>query len=143
MTRICLLVVLAGTAWAQQRVQPVEDFINQRLAVWKERLDLKDWKTTVAMCRRSEMKSGTLGAIHWDKRTMTAQIQVLAASEYTLPYAEMLKDMEFTVVHELIHLSLTSARQSGASRSGDERAVNRMTRALLALDSTASPPCTN
>ena len=46
----------------------------------------------------------------------------------------MLEDMEFTVVHELIHLQLSSLPRSEASRSDEEHAVNRITDALLKLD---------
>jgi hypothetical protein len=46
----------------------------------------------------------------------------------------MLQDMEFTVVHELIHLELSSLPRSDASRREEEYAVNRITEALLKLD---------
>ena len=42
--------------------------------------------------------------------------------------------MEFTVVHELIHLQLSSLPRSEASRSAEERAVNHITEALIQLD---------
>jgi hypothetical protein len=46
----------------------------------------------------------------------------------------MLDDMEFTVVHELIHLELSSLPRSEASRRDEEYAVNQIADALLALD---------
>jgi hypothetical protein len=42
--------------------------------------------------------------------------------------------MEFTVVHELIHLELSSLPHSEASRRVEEHAVNRLADALLKLD---------
>jgi hypothetical protein len=45
----------------------------------------------------------------------------------------MLDDMEFTVVHELVHLQLSSLPRSEASRSAEEHAVNEITQALLNL----------
>jgi hypothetical protein len=45
----------------------------------------------------------------------------------------MLKDLEFTVVHELIHLELASLPKSEASRRSEEFAVNQLTEALLSL----------
>jgi len=45
----------------------------------------------------------------------------------------MLKDMEFTIVHELIHLELASLPKSEASRSSEEFAVNRIADALIKL----------
>ena len=41
--------------------------------------------------------------------------------------------MEFTVVHELVHLQLSSLPRSDASRGAEERAVNQITEAFLEL----------
>ncbi len=46
----------------------------------------------------------------------------------------MRDDMEFTVVHELVHLRLASLPKSDSSRSTEEAAVNSITEALIALD---------
>jgi hypothetical protein len=50
----------------------------------------------------------------------------------------MLDDMEFTIVHELIHLKiapvLSHFTRSDADRSEEEHPVNHMTDALLHLD---------
>ena len=50
----------------------------------------------------------------------------------------MLKDIEFTVVHELIHLELSpvlsALQRNDANRREEEHAVNHMAEALLELD---------
>jgi hypothetical protein len=46
----------------------------------------------------------------------------------------MLNDMELTIVHELVHLELSSLPRNEASRSSEEHAVNRIAEALLGLD---------
>jgi hypothetical protein len=46
----------------------------------------------------------------------------------------LLAGMEFTVVHELIHLELSSLPRSQASRRAEEHAVNHISKALLDLD---------
>jgi hypothetical protein len=50
----------------------------------------------------------------------------------------MLRDIEFTVVHELIHLEmvpiLSDLQRTEANRMEEEHAVNHMTEALLKLD---------
>jgi hypothetical protein len=55
-----------------------------------------------------------------------------------MPFPEMLDDIEVTVVHELIHLKrdlvLDNYSRSETSRTKEERAVNRVTEALLKLD---------
>ncbi|MEO8594955.1 MAG: hypothetical protein ABI759_16665 [Candidatus Solibacter sp.] len=149
MIRACLFALIASavTACAQQpppdadqaqMAKVAEDFVNQRLAVWKQRLGLEEWKVAITMCHRSDLKPRTLGGIRWDKGRKTANMQVLAVSEYRVPVAEMLADMEFTVVHELIHLELASLPRSQASRSEEEQAVNQMATALLKLDRQAA-----
>src|SRR6266853_5516578 len=109
-------------------------FLNERLAVWQHRLNLEDWHISVAMTRRSDLKPKTLGGIRWDKNKKSAVMGILDPSDYRLPFREMLDDMEFTIVHELVHLELASLPRSEASRSTEEHAVNGIADALLGLD---------
>jgi hypothetical protein len=106
----------------------------KRLGVWQDRLELGDWKISVVMSRRSDLRPGTLGNIRWDMDDKTARIRVLGANEYQMPFEAAYQDMEFTLVHELIHLELASLPRSDASRGDEEYAVNRMADALLQLD---------
>jgi hypothetical protein len=140
---LCLVFPLASIALAQQipsepdardRGQIAEKFVKERLVVWQERLSLQEWKITILMAHPSDLKPKTLGNIHWDATKHTAVIRVLDASDYKMGFQDMLDDMEFTVVHELIHLELSSLPRSEASRSDEEHAVNRIADALLKLD---------
>jgi hypothetical protein len=97
-------------------------------------MHLADWKVALVLSRRSELRAGTLGSIHWDATTRKARIKVLDPAEYQLSFRAALADMEFTVVHELIHLELASLPRSDASRTDEEYAVNRIAGALLQLD---------
>jgi Zn-dependent peptidase ImmA (M78 family) len=67
-----------------------------------------------------------------------ADIQVLDPADYRLSKSEMLRDMEFTIVHELIHLHLGSmlsdVNRTEANRREEEQAVNHLAAALLKLD---------
>ena len=121
----------------QNDSQPVAKFVTERLAVWQKRLSLQDWHVSIVMTRRDDLRSKTLGGIRWDKSKKQAALSVLDASDYRLPYKEMLADMEFTIVHELVHLELASLPKSEASRSTEEHAVNQIADALLALDRSA------
>ena len=111
-----------------------ERHVAERLAVWQERLKLGDWRISVTMNRRDDLKPKTLGGIRWDKPKKSAVIWVLDASDYRLPFREMLDDMELTIVHELVHLELASLPRSEASRSSEEHAVNGIAETLLRLD---------
>jgi hypothetical protein len=110
-----------------------EKFVAQRLRIWQERLNLTDWDIRFDMVRSKDLEPKTLGNVHWDTDVKTARISVMSTYDYTLPYKDMLKDMEFTVVHELVHLHLASLPRSDASRRVEEHAVNELAGALLKL----------
>jgi hypothetical protein len=113
-------------------------FATERLWVWQRRLNLQDWNITVVVARASELKPKTVGNIHWDREKKTAVIRVLDPADYDLPPDAMLKDIEFTVVHELIHLEmvpiLSDLQRTAENRLEEEHAVNHMAGALLKLD---------
>ncbi len=146
---LVLIVLSVGNTFAQQvpnpqplspreKTQRAEAYTTERLAVWQQRLNLQDWNISVAVVRATELKPKTLGNIHWDLPKKTAIIRVLDPADYKLPDKEMLQDMEFTVVHELIHLELapvlSDLQRSDANRREEEHSVNHMAEALLKLD---------
>ena len=94
---------------------------------------------TLELSHPSDLRRGSLGNVHWDADTKTALIRVLDAGDYQMSFGATLKDMEFTVVHELTHLELSSLTRNFKSRSeesvgAEERAVNRLAEAMLQLD---------
>jgi len=116
-----------------------ERYLHQRLVRWQERLNIQDWTISLVMSHPTELRRGTLGNVHWDADKKTAVIRVLDAADYGRPFRATLQDMEFTVVHELVHLELTSLTRNFKSRSEEsfsqeEQAVNRLSDALLQLD---------
>lgn len=125
---------VAGNA-SREKTLLAESFTIERLAVWKKRLKLDDWDITVQMARASELKPRTLGNIHWDSDRKSAAIRVLDPADYRMTQEDMLKDMEFTVVHELIHLKLapllSTVPRSEASRRDEEHTVNDIADGLL------------
>lgn len=128
--------VLAEGTPAEVCAAPSPDakvFVDGRLAYWQDRLQLSDWNIAVVMTRKSELKAKTLGGIRWDKGKKSASMAVMHVADYSMPCLDMLADMEFTIVHELVHLELASLPKSEASRSSEEFAVNRIADALLKL----------
>ena len=117
----------------EQREAVAKKFVRDALRTWQERLDLKDWNIRVELVRPNALEPKTLGNVHWDLNTKSATIGVLSAYDYTLPTPEMLSDMEFTVVHELVHLHLASLPRNDASARTEEHVVNELARALLNL----------
>jgi hypothetical protein len=143
---LALLFLFTGSSIAQetpaeaarQRTLLAERYTNERLWLWQRRLKLQDWNICVVVARATELKPKTLGNIHWDSDKKTATIRVLDPADYKVPFDDMLKDMEFTVVHELIHLELSPVlsplQRNDANRRDEEHAVNDMADALLKLD---------
>jgi hypothetical protein len=117
----------------EEREATAQKFVTQALRIWQNRLNLKDWDIRVDLVRPDALEPRTLGNIHWDTNKKHATIDVLSAYDYTLPLPEMLDDMEFTVVHELVHLHLASLPRSDATSRNEEYAVNQIARALLNL----------
>jgi hypothetical protein len=132
----------APAATPQERTAMAETFSTEKLWFWQKRLDLEDWKIALLVVRSSDLKPKTLGNIHWDSEKKTAVIRVLDPADYKMPLRAMLDDMEFTVVHELIHLELSPVlsplQRNEANRVDEEHAVNQMAQALLTLERKAA-----
>lgn len=123
---------------SRERSLQAASFAQEKLWFWQKRLNLEDWDISVLVSRSTELKPKTLGNIHWDLDKKTAVIRILDPADYKLPFKAMLQDMEFTVVHELIHLDLapvlTDLQRSEANRREEEHAVNHVADALLKLE---------
>jgi len=144
LSSLCLLGISAAGCQAPQtppepdaheRGRLAERYVRDKLVFWQQRLNLQDWTISVVMSHPADLRQRTLGNIHWNADKKKAVIRVLDASDYHMPFRATIKDMEFTVVHELIHLELASLPRSEASRSEEEYAINHLAGALL-LDST-------
>ena len=126
-----------AAAPASERTICANSFATEKLWYWQKRLNLQDWNISVIIARTTDLKPRTLGNIHWDSEKKTAVIRVLDPADYQMAPAEMYDDIEFTVVHELIHLELAPAlsqfSRNEASRREEEHAVNHMAEALLKL----------
>jgi hypothetical protein len=109
-------------------------YIHDILPYWQRRLQLQDWNVYILLSRPADLRPGTLGNIHWDMEKKSATIRVMDASGYTSDVTAMLKDMQVTVVHELVHLELASLPVSDADRSNQEYAIDHLTDALLASE---------
>jgi len=122
----------------RERSLQAQSYATERLWVWQKRLNLQDWNISVLVSRLSELKPKTLGNVHWDLEKKTAVIRVLDPMDYKLAPNLILRDIELTVVHELIHLemapTLADLHRTDANRIQEEKAVNRMADALLTLD---------
>src|SRR5580692_1493883 len=87
-----------------ERQRLAEQYVQEKLPFWQRKLALEAWNVSIVAVHASALRPGTLGNVHWDKEKKTAVIRVLDASDYRTPFLATLNDLEFTVVHELIHL---------------------------------------
>ncbi len=144
---MCAALTAGGvSAQTLSEPQPVEyrqalanQYIHEILPYWQKRLQLNDWNVYILLARPEDLRPGTLGNIHWDRELKTATIHVMDASGYPADLIAMLKDMQVTVVHELIHLELASLPVSEADRSNQEFAIDHITDALLRTDMSEAP----
>lgn len=127
-------VELAPDAAQARSRELAQQYANEKLVLWQQRLQLGDWRITWTMAHRCDLKPNTVGQIHWDRARKSATILVLDSSDYKMPFNAMLDDMEMTIIHELVHLKLTPLPHSEASRGGEEQAVDGISEALFALE---------
>ena len=134
-------LILLSSARAQspaERSMMAQSFASEKVWAWQKRLNLGDWDISVKVSRAADLKPHTLGNVQWNTRKKTAVIHVLDPADYDLSPAEALRDIEFTVVHELIHLEvlpiLADLKRADANRAETESAINHMVGALLDLD---------
>jgi hypothetical protein len=113
---------------------PAAEFLNARLTFWQQRLNLQEWKLSVLASHPAELKPQTLGNIRWDTGRKSAVVRVLSPSDYNMTCSAALDDMEMTVVHELVHLTLSPLRSATTNRTDEEQTVNRIADALLKLE---------
>lgn len=129
---------IPGEMVASERSLVAGSFATERLWLWQKRLNLEGWEISVVVSRAADLKPKTVGNIKWDRDKKTAVIRILDPADYHMAFEAMLKDIEFTVVHELIHLEmspvLSDLQRTEANRREEEFAVNHMTDALLKLD---------
>jgi len=109
----------------------VESYLKDKLAFWQGRLKLDDWSVTLVISEAGDLRPGTLGNIHWDADKKTAVIKVLSGAARETGSHDALPEMEFTIIHELIHLELAYLPRTEESRPAEEFAVNHLAEALL------------
>jgi hypothetical protein len=98
----------------EERNRLAKQFLAEKLTVWQERMELEDWRISIALFRSQESHAGPSGKIQWNRADRSAVISVLDASQYYLPFGEMLIEMEATLVNELVRLNLASIPRSQA-----------------------------
>lgn len=121
------------------------DEARDRLAYWQDVLRLKDWDIDVSIERRREIGGGGLGCATIDCYRR-ARVRLCDPIDYDERDWPIDRDMEATLVHELVHLHLDDLRVVEKDKDGKttaeyvalERATETLARALLALSRMAT-----
>jgi hypothetical protein len=110
---------------AQRSVRPD---LRHALETWKNKLQLTEWRVTVAIVDDHALDGKAMGDIQWDLGAKRAAIRILREEDYDLPAGMARLDQQATILHELVHLRHASRRDY---QSADEASVINQTNALL------------
>ena len=112
-----------------------EHELKELCAYWQKVLRLQDWDVNIKIARVFEMHEDGIGEINMVMSLKKAFIQILDTND-SAPDED--KDIELTLVHELVHLHLAewSEQESGMPVSG-EQAVDLLAKALVQLKRSA------
>ena len=137
MRRFVAVLVLSTFCLTVQAVQlaPLQAHLEKQLRTWQKRLGLDGWDLSLQVVRKSALDQDTWGNAEWDSDSKTGVISVLDPQDYNLKGSELKRDMECTIVHELVHIQV-SPLDSGNPEAHEE-VVNRIMNALL------NRPCPN
>jgi hypothetical protein len=100
---------------------------------WQRRLGLEEWSIEAKIVRISDLPQGAVANIHWSLPKLRATIKVLNSADSNLTEAEIPRDTELSVVHELIHLSMARLPLDPNHTDVEEVTVKRISEALMAL----------
>ena len=117
--------------------------LDHIVAYWQRVLSLGDWEISAHLVPIAKLPDGVAGMSHGDARCQCAALLVLRPEDYPSLAernglrekrgAEITRDIEDTVVHELVHLRLRAFRLATTAEldNAEEIAVDRLTTALL------------
>jgi hypothetical protein len=131
---VILSTVCCVAVYAVQ-LAPLQAHLQRQLRTWQKRLGLDDWDLSLQVVRKDALDRDTWGNAEWDSESKTGVISVLDPQDYNLKGSELKRDMECTIVHELVHIQV-SPLDSGDPQAHEE-VVNRIMNALL------NRPCPN
>ena len=120
------------------RVEPdrllTQDLLYFWIAKWQRRLSLDDWRIESKIVRARDLPERAVANIRWSLPNKKATIQVLDSLDSNLRRSEILKDTELSIVHELVHLSMSKLALDPKHTELEEEAVKNLSVALLTLE---------
>lgn len=102
----------------------------ERTIYWSKLLQVSDWYINIGIFSGKDMTEGTNGTIDVSFQTNECVIKLVDPADYG-DWGNY--DMEFTLVHELLHLVINPHAESTADKY-EERAINQIARALVDME---------
>jgi hypothetical protein len=130
-----LISVVTSIGVNAVQIAPLQVHLEKQLRNWQKRLGLDTWNLSIQLVRKSALDKDTWGNAEWDSETKTGIINVLDPQDYNLKGSELRRDMECTIVHELVHIQVSPL--DSRDPEAQEDVVNRIMSALL------NRPCPN
>jgi hypothetical protein len=104
-------------------------------AKWRDRLGLNQWAIKIDYCAPKEMQNeGAVGEVNWDAVRRTAIIRVLEPGHIDDKQFATVRDIENTVVHEMVHCVIGPIIKNKADYIRKENVVDDLTNALVKAD---------
>jgi len=117
------------------------DQATARCADWQRLLRLQDWDVEVRLERRHAMPIKTAVGCSSINKYRRAVIQLVDPIDFTADDCLTERDMEATLVHELLHLHFYDLNVPTPDQAPEnvalERAIEAIARGLVALDRAA------
>lgn len=108
--------------------------LQDRMVYWQEKLRLQDWMIKIKIARANEMEANRNAEIAFIYDNKQAYIKILDNMDHPKD-AWFEHDMEWSLVHELLHLHLGQIRQGENIDSvEEEQAIESIVYGLIALD---------
>ena len=111
-----------------------EDQVQVWIEKWQKRLGLEEWTIEGRVVRTTDLPPGAVANIHWSLPKHTATLRVLSSADYSLRKADIPRDTELSVVHELVHLSMAKLPLDPNHTELEEDTVRKISTALLNLE---------
>lgn len=111
--------------------------LETMMSWWSQRLGLREWKISVELVTHSEVDG------HLAQATValsSRRLRIRVATPESIPYRQTLRDLEDSIVHELLHATLDlmsrlipSELQEDVAKMAVEWPIERLAETLVSL----------
>lgn len=113
--------------------------LRKRLAYWQQRLRLGDWLITAEIVRLADFANEEAEAEVWTQRpSKRAHVRILDNRDYEDGFGAP-QDMEWSLVHELLHLHISGVKSDEFAYSlYEEQTIDSLAYAFVQLERGAA-----